>query len=84
MISRSGLSERGFSRRFQTATGHAPLDYVQHLRVEQAKRRLERSDQPIEQVACAVGYRILQLFAACSRGSPGSAPAGTAGNSRSL
>ena len=45
MIRQSGLSERGFSRRFQAATGHAPLDYVQRLRVEQAKRRLERTGE---------------------------------------
>ncbi len=62
MASRSGLSERGFSRRFQVATGHAPLDYVQRLRVEQAKRRLERTDEPVEQVAWTVGYEDPSAF----------------------
>lgn len=62
MVSRSGLSERGFSRRFRAATGYSPLDYVQHLRVEQAKRRLERSIEPVEQVAWAVGYEDPSAF----------------------
>lgn len=62
MICRSGLSQRGFSRRFQAATGHAPLDYVQRLRVEHAKCRLERSDEPVEQIAWAVGYEDPSVF----------------------
>ncbi len=75
MIRRSGLSERGFSRRFRAATGHAPLDYVQRLRVEQAKRRLERTDEPIEEIAWRVGYedpsafrRLFQRIAGVSPG----------------
>lgn len=75
MIGRSGLSERGFSRRFQAATGHAPLDYVQRLRVEQAKRRLERTGEPIEEIAWRVGYedpsafrRLFQRIAGVSPG----------------
>lgn len=62
MIGLSGLSERGFSRRFQAATGYAPLNYVQCLRVEQAKRRLERTDEPIEEIAWRVGYEDPSAF----------------------
>ena len=75
MVRQSGLSERGFSRRFQAATGHAPLDYVQRLRVEQAKRRLERTGEPIEEIAWRVGYedpsafrRLFQRIAGISPG----------------
>lgn len=75
MIRQSGFSERGFSRRFQAATGHAPLDYVQRLRVEQAKRRLERTGEPIEEIAWRVGYedpsafrRLFQRIAGVSPG----------------
>lgn len=75
VVARSGLSERGFSRRFQAATGHAPLDYVQRLRVEKAKRRLERTGEPIEDVAWRVGYedpsafrRLFQRIAGISPG----------------
>lgn len=62
MIGLSGLSERGFARRFQAATGHAPLDYVQRLRVEQAKRRLERTGEPVEEIAWRVGYEDPSAF----------------------
>jgi transcriptional regulator GlxA family with amidase domain len=59
---RSGLSERGFARRFRAATGHAPLDYVQRLRIEQAKRRLERTREAVEDVAWHVGYEDPAAF----------------------
>ncbi len=56
MIRRSGLSRRTFGRRFQTATGHAPLDYVQRVRIEEAKQLLETEGRTVEQVASQVGY----------------------------
>lgn len=61
-IRRSGLSERGFHRRFTQATGLAPLDYLQRLRVEQAKRRLERTCDPVEDIAWQVGYEDPSAF----------------------
>ena len=56
MIRRSGLARRTFGRRFQAATGHAPLDYVQRVRIEEAKQLLETENHTIEQVANQVGY----------------------------
>ena len=40
MASRARLSERTFLRRFQSATGLPPTEYVQHLRVDKARERL--------------------------------------------
>lgn len=62
MIARSGLSARNFARRFQKATGHAPLSYVQHLRVEHAKRMLETGTVPIDEISAAVGYEDPSFF----------------------
>lgn len=56
MVSWSGLAPRTFKRRFKTATGHTPIAYVQRIRVERAKRLLESSDQPVEEISWAVGY----------------------------
>ena len=44
MIKRSELAERTFKRRFTSATGLPPIAYVQRLRIEDAKQRLERTD----------------------------------------
>ena len=38
------LAPRTFKRRFQAATGYAPLDYVQSLQIEEAKQMLETTD----------------------------------------
>lgn len=61
-IGRSGLAERTFMRRFREATKHTPLAYVQLLRVEDAKRRLERTDMSIETIAWQVGYEDAAFF----------------------
>lgn len=62
MIRQSGLSRRTFGRRFQAATGHAPLDYVQRVRIEEAKQLLETANGSIEQIACDVGYSDIVSF----------------------
>ena len=56
MASWSGLASRTFKRRFTAATGYTPIAYVQRIRVERAKRLLESSDQPVEEISWAVGY----------------------------
>ena len=62
MIARSGLSARSFARRFQKATGHAPLAYVQNIRIERAKRMLETSTDPIDEISAATGYEDPSFF----------------------
>ena len=56
MTRASGLAPRTFKRRFQAATGYAPLDYVQSLRIEEAKQMLETTGASIEAIAEEVGY----------------------------
>lgn len=56
MIERSGLPERTFKRRFKRATGYTPIEYVQALRIEEAKQLLETTDQAVDIVAEQVGY----------------------------
>lgn len=74
MIKRSKLAERTFKRRFTSATGLPPLAYVQRLRVEQAKRRLERTDASIEQISWQVGYDDPAFFRRLFRRTTGLAP----------
>lgn len=62
MVRRSTIPERSFKRRFKRATGLAPIAYVQNLRVEDAKRRLERTDAPVDDISWAVGYEDPAFF----------------------
>jgi transcriptional regulator GlxA family with amidase domain len=62
MVARSGLNERTFKRRFRAATGQSPMDYVQTLRIEEAKQELETSDMATDDIACSVGYEDPTYF----------------------
>lgn len=62
MVRRSGLAERTFKRRFTEATTLAPLPYVQQLRIGDAKRRLERTRDPVDQIGWNVGYEDPAFF----------------------
>lgn len=62
MIKRTGLTERTFKRRFTNATGLPPIVYVQRLRVEDAKRRLERTETSIDEISWQVGYEDPAFF----------------------
>lgn len=56
MITRSGLAERTFKRRFRAATGYTPVEYVQTMRIEEAKQLLETTSRPADEIGAAVGY----------------------------
>lgn len=62
MADRSGLTRRTFARRFQTATGRRPIDYVHALRIEGARERLESSASPVDDVGLEVGYEDPTFF----------------------
>jgi transcriptional regulator GlxA family with amidase domain len=62
MVRRSELAERTFKRRFTEATGFAPIDYVQRLRIEDAKRRLERTNASADEISWKVGYEDGAFF----------------------
>ena len=62
MVESSGLPRRTFDRRFRAATGYSPTDYVQSLRVEEAKQLLEMEERSVEAVAEAVGYADARAF----------------------
>ncbi len=62
MVARSGLPRRTFDRRFRAATGYSPTDYIQSLRMEEAKQMLEKEDCTVDEVAEAVGYSDARAF----------------------
>lgn len=75
MCVQSGLPKRTFDRRFNAATGYSPLNYIQALRIEEAKQLLETTDTPIEQIGRDVGYEdaasFRRLFKRLANMSPG-------------
>jgi transcriptional regulator GlxA family with amidase domain len=74
MIKRSKLAERTFKRRFSSATGLTPIVYVQRLRIEDAKRRLERTDAPVDEIGWRVGYEDPAFFRRLFKRTTGMAP----------
>ncbi len=56
------LTTRTLLRRFKAALDDTPLNYLQRLRVEQAKRLLETTNQPVEQIVQQVGYEDMSSF----------------------
>jgi transcriptional regulator GlxA family with amidase domain len=74
MIQRSQLAERTFKRRFTAATGLAPIAYVQRLRIEDAKRRLERTDASVDEISWRVGYEDAAFFRRLFKRTTGLAP----------
>jgi transcriptional regulator GlxA family with amidase domain len=74
VVRRSRLAERTFKRRFSAATGLTPIDYVQRLRVEDAKRRLERTSAPVDEISWRVGYEDAAFFRRLFRRTTGMAP----------
>jgi transcriptional regulator GlxA family with amidase domain len=57
-----GMSPRNFMRRFKSATGATPLEYIQRLRVRAAKRLLETDHMTVQEVSGAVGYEDVAFF----------------------
>lgn len=62
VTARSGMSARTFKRRFSDAVGMAPLVYVQRLRIEDAKRRLESTADSVDEISWRVGYEDPAFF----------------------
>jgi transcriptional regulator GlxA family with amidase domain len=76
MTTGSGLSRRTLERRFRKATGCSPISYVQQLRIREARRLLERTTMPIDEIGFVVGYEntafFRRLFQRTTRLHPGS------------
>jgi transcriptional regulator GlxA family with amidase domain len=75
MADQAGLTLRTFARRFQTATGRRPMDYVHAVRVERARQRLETGTQPVEDVGYEVGYEDPTFFRRLFKRTTGVTPA---------
>jgi transcriptional regulator GlxA family with amidase domain len=75
MTDRTGLQARTFSRRFRAATGYHPLDYVQELRIEIAKKLLSTEATNIDEISVSVGYEDPTSFRRLFKRKAGLTPA---------
>ncbi|MEC9401170.1 MAG: helix-turn-helix domain-containing protein [Pseudomonadota bacterium] len=75
MVRTSGLPARTFQRRFKLATGLAPKQYLQELRIERARDLLIETDRPVSDICFAIGYNdppsFVRLFSRLSGLRPG-------------
>ncbi len=56
------LSRRNFERRFKKATSNTPVEYLQRVKIEAAKKSLESSRENINEVMYSVGYSDSKAF----------------------
>ncbi|WP_327721269.1 helix-turn-helix domain-containing protein [Streptomyces sp. NBC_00490] len=76
LASRSGMSERTFSRRFREQTGTTPLQWLLRARVRRAQYLLENSDHTIERIAQQAGFGSPTAFRERFRRVVGTSPQG--------
>jgi transcriptional regulator GlxA family with amidase domain len=62
MSEQFNMSSRTFIRKFTATTGNTPLEYIQRVRVEAAKRLLEKGKLTVEQVCLETGYGDFGFF----------------------
>ena len=56
------MSLRNFIRRFKSATQNTPLEYLQRVRIEAAKKALERGNPSITSLMYDSGYQDIKTF----------------------
>jgi transcriptional regulator GlxA family with amidase domain len=56
------IGRRHFERRFKKATNNTPLEYIQRVRIEAAKKKLETSGMNVNEVMYDVGYNDIKAF----------------------
>ena len=62
LAERVAISRRNFVRRFKKATKNTPIEYIQRVKVEAAKRSLESTQNNIAEVMFGVGYSDQKAF----------------------
>lgn len=68
------MSLRSFTRHFDRATGYTPAAYLQSLRIEKARNRLEQSNATVAEISWAVGYTDLPAFSRAFKSVTGLTP----------
>lgn len=68
------VGRRNFDRRFIKATGNTPVEYLQRVKIESAKKAFETSRKTINEVMYEVGYSDVKAFREVFRKITGMSP----------
>ncbi|GAC1394974.1 MAG: helix-turn-helix domain-containing protein [Sediminibacterium sp.] len=56
------IGRRHFERRFKKATSNTPVEYIQRVKIEAAKKKFETSRKNVNEVMYEVGYSDIKAF----------------------
>jgi transcriptional regulator GlxA family with amidase domain len=62
LAAKAGMSPRNFARVFLHDTGITPARFVEQIRVEAARRRLEESEDSLDKIASDCGFASMQAL----------------------
>ena len=68
------VGRRNFDRRFIKATGNTPVEYLQRVKIESAKKAFENSRKNVNEVMYEVGYSDVKAFREVFRKVTGMSP----------
>ena len=68
------VGRRNFDRRFIKATGNTPVEYLQRIKVESAKKAFETTRKTVNEVMYEVGYSDVKAFREMFRRITGMSP----------
>ena len=70
-----GYDEAYFCRRFKSVTGLTPMNYIQILRLESAKKKIRSRQLKISEISAACGFKDASYFTRCFKKRYGITPA---------
>ncbi|HEX8022760.1 GlxA family transcriptional regulator [Mucilaginibacter sp.] len=62
LSSKYAIGRRHFERRFKKATNNTPVEYIQRVKIEAAKKQLESTPKNVNEVMYDVGYTDAKAF----------------------
>ena len=74
LSARFSVGRRNFDRRFIKATGNTPVEYLQRVKIESAKKSFETTRKTINEVMYDVGYNDVKAFREVFRKVTGMSP----------
>ncbi len=75
LAAKYAIGKRHFERRFKKATNNTPVEYIQRVKMEAAKKQFESSSKNVNEVMYHVGYSDTKFFRTVFKKVTGLSPA---------